>query len=81
MEVMDYLVLVQITYSQDALDWVNILLVTHDEQLARDELMCHARQYAAQKGGRLDLGHLPFEASIADADGTLRSRFELHRCP
>lgn len=78
MEISGYTVLLQLTYCPGERDWVNIILVTDDEQEARRELLLHAQAYAEQECLDQDFSNLPYEVAIVDDHGIPHSRFELH---
>lgn len=71
-------VLLQIIYSQDDHDLIDVLLVTRDDRYARIELVNSSTQYAKERGNTLDFSNFPYEVGIINEEGLLSSKFELH---
>lgn len=78
MESSGYTVLLQLSYCNGERDWVNVLMITDDEQEARREMLNYAQKFANQECMEQDFSNLPYEVSIVDAAGIPQTRFELH---
>lgn len=78
MEISGYIVLLQLSYCPGERDWVNVLMVSDNEQEAHREMLRYAQQIAVQECQKVDYRNLPYEISIIDDDGIPQTRLELH---